>query len=171
MLSGAPFKCWPFALTLSLPCWPFALTLSLPCWPFALTLSLPCWPFALTLWLPCWPLAVTLSLPCWPFALTLSLPCWPFVLTLSLPCWPRRHLESTKFETIKAFLPFSHEHRKGFLWKCSALKVDLLYDHLVYWGGGGGGGVYFQPGKTFTGWGSEAVKYDVLSKITRPATS
>ena len=32
------------------------------------------------------------------------------------------------------------------------------------------GGVYFQPGN-FTGWGSDGVKYDVLSTITCQATS
>jgi len=31
-----------------------------------------------------------------------------------------------------AFYPLSHEHVKGFLSKCTVLKVDLLYDHQIY---------------------------------------
>ena len=42
----------------------------------------------------------------------------PQTLTLSLPCLPRSHSEkdqsSARFETIKAFLPPSRQHVKGF---------------------------------------------------------
>ena len=34
--------------------------------------------------------------------------------------------KSAKFEIIKPFLPPLHEHVKGFLSKCTVLKVDLL---------------------------------------------
>ena len=40
--------------------------------------------------------------------------------------------KSARFETIRSFLPPSHEHMKGFLSKCTALKVDLLQDHQIY---------------------------------------
>ena len=90
-------------------------------------------------------------------------------LTLSLPCLPRLHLKkktptkSAKFETIKAFLPPSHKHVKGFLSKCTVLKVRFVVgsSNMLF------AGVYvctFQPGN-FTGWESEGVKGISLLKL------
>ena len=48
---------------------------------------------------------------------------------LSAPSLGKRPI---KVETVKAFLPPSHEHVKGFLSKCTLLKVDLLQNHRIY---------------------------------------
>ena len=37
-----------------------------------------------------------------------------------------------KLEMIKAFSSTSQEHVKGFLPKCTALKVDLLQDYQIH---------------------------------------
>ena len=54
----------------------------------------------------------------------------PFTAMLAAPSLGKRpHIHKkkrAKFETIKAFLPPSHEHMKGFLSKCTILKVDVL---------------------------------------------
>ena len=45
---------------------------------------------------------------------------------------PKMTNKSTKSETIKAFLPPPHEQVKGFLSKCTVVKVDLLQDRHIY---------------------------------------
>ena len=55
----------------------------------------------------------------------------PFIAMLVAPSVGKRP-KSAKSETIKAFLPISHEQVKGFLPKCTVLKVDLLQDHQIY---------------------------------------
>ena len=71
-------------------------------------------------------------------------------------------IKSAKFETINTFffsfflfIP-SHEHMKGFLSKCSVLKIDdvVVPSNILFTG------VYvctFQP-RNCIGWGSEGVK-------------
>ena len=75
-------------------------------------------------------------------------------------------IKSAKFETINAyffslffffFFLFisSHDHMKGFLSKCTVLKVDVVVPSTILFTG-----VYvctFQPGNLI-GWGSEGVK-------------
>ena len=90
-----------------------------------------------------WPVHLYLSICLWPARLCLSLSLWPVhfclvsrpgvpVLVYNFLCHACRAVnrkttnKGAKFETIKAFLASSYEHEKGFLLKCTALKVHVL---------------------------------------------
>ena len=49
----------------------------------------------------------------------------PFTAVLAAPSLEKRPKEGTDFESLRLF-PYSHEHVKGRLPKCTALEVDLL---------------------------------------------
>ena len=69
----------------------------------------------------------------------------PLTAVLAAPSLEKRPIEVPDFKSLRLFLLFSHEHVKGFLPKCTVLKVELL-----------------QPGN-FTSWGSEGVKDNFLN--------
>lgn len=78
----------------------------------------------------------------------------------------KRPLKGPIFETIKAFLAPSHELLKGFLRKCTVLKVDLLKGHQIYCLQV----CTFQAGN-FSLWGSEEVNVGSSSDIVSSGSS
>ena len=52
----------------------------------------------------------------------------PFTAT---PSHGKRPVKVPNLKSLRLF-PISHEHLKGFLPKCTVLKLDLLQDHQIY---------------------------------------
>ena len=56
----------------------------------------------------------------------------PFTAMFAAMSLGKRPTEVPNLKPVKQFLPPSREHVKGFLSKCTVLKVDLLQDHQIY---------------------------------------
>ena len=56
----------------------------------------------------------------------------PFTAMLAAPSLGKKPRKVSNVKPFRLFLPPSHEYVKGFLSKCTVLKVDLLQDHQIH---------------------------------------